>query len=198
MTISPIFLRFADELIEREGGSTFTNRAADRGGPTRWGVTAKKLGEWRKLGRPATEAEVRHLDRPEALAIYNSDFFVEPGFEGVAAISPRIAEELLDTAVNMGPYWPSTWLQENLNLFNNRGRDWPDVFVDAELGGKTLAALRLFFQRRGVRMAEDLMLRGLNGDQWARYKMIASQGGANNSQEENFVGWISKRIGTLA
>ena len=38
-----------DEVISREG-DIFTHHVADKGGPTKFGVTAKTLGVWRVLG----------------------------------------------------------------------------------------------------------------------------------------------------
>src|SRR5690606_13690489 len=61
-----------DEIIRREGG--YVNHPADRGGPTNFGITAQTLGSWRKLGRPATAAEVQALKEPEARAIYRQQY----------------------------------------------------------------------------------------------------------------------------
>jgi lysozyme family protein len=109
-----MFAPFAGPLLRREGGAKFTNRAADRGGPTKFGIIAATLGKYRRLGRDATAAEVQALQEPEAYAIYRQEYFVAPGFDQVALISPRVAEELLDTGVNMGPSWPARSLQEAL------------------------------------------------------------------------------------
>jgi lysozyme family protein len=57
-----------DEIIRREGG--YVNHPADRGGPTKYGITAQTLGRWRKLDRPATATEVKALTETEARAIY--------------------------------------------------------------------------------------------------------------------------------
>ena len=46
-------------VLVREGG--FADHPADRGGATRYGITAATLGSWRKLGRQATREEVRAL-----------------------------------------------------------------------------------------------------------------------------------------
>jgi hypothetical protein len=46
-------------------------------------------------------------------------------------------------------------------------------------------------------MAEDLILKCLNSDQLARYKAITQAGGPNGAQEQNFCGWVSKRIGLI-
>jgi lysozyme family protein len=193
-----IFDNFAPGLMAREGGGVFTNRAADKGGPTRWGMTAAALGEYRNLGRPATAAEVQALGRAEALAIYRAKYFTAPGFDKVAAVSARIAEELLDTGVNMGPAWPCIWLQQTLNVCNRQGQDWADIAVDGALGPTTVRTLQALLQRRGVRAGEDLVLTCLNGLQFGRYWSIATAGGPNNDQELNFVGWITARIGLAA
>lgn len=192
--MADLFDRFATDLIKREGGATYTNRPADRGGPTRWGWTAETLGRVRNLGRAATPAEVQALTEAEARALYRSEFFVKPGFDRVATVSPRVAEELLDTGVNMGAAWPCKWLQEALNLGNQQGTQWADVPVSGNIGPLTMQALNALFQRRGVRSAEDYLLKCLNGDQYARYKAITLSGGPNNDQERNFWGWLAQRV----
>lgn len=193
--MADIFDAFLPALLEREGGATYTNRAADRGGPTRWGVTAVKLGEFRRLGRPATPGEVQQLSRAEACAIYRQDFWIGPGFDRVAGVSGRVAEELLDTGVNMGASVPGRWLQQTLNACNRQGLDYADVDVDGVLGRRTIAALDALLQRRGRRGGEDLVLKCLNGLQFGRYWSILTAGGPDGDQEQNFVGWISQRIG---
>ena len=193
--MSDLFDGFLAGLLAREGGATYTNRAADRGGPTRWGITAKTLGAWRKLGRDATGLEVSLLGHDEAAAIYRAQYFVGPGFDQIAALSPRIAEELVDSGVNLGPEWPSRWLQRGLNLLNMRGAWFPDLVVDGNAGGKTRAALQVLLQRRGVRQAEDLVLKALNGFQFGRYVDLTEAGGPNGDQELNVSGWIAQRIG---
>jgi lysozyme family protein len=193
--MNPAFAAFAPTLLGREGNGTFTDRAADKGGPTRWGVDAATLGAWRRLGRPATSAEVQALGRDEALAILERIYFLTPGFDLVATVATRIAAELLDAAVNLGPSWPCGWLQRSLNLCNRRGADYADVPVSGGVGPLTMAALKALITRRGQAAAEDLLLKCLNGFQFSRYVAITEAGGPNGAQEENFVGWITQRIG---
>jgi lysozyme family protein len=59
-------------ILLREGG--YRDDPSDRGGPTNFGITAATLGEWRRLGRPATRDEVRALETPEARAIYRARY----------------------------------------------------------------------------------------------------------------------------
>ena len=193
--MNPPFAAFAPSLLAREGGGTFTDRAADRGGPTRWGIDAATLGAWRRLGRAATSAEVQALGRDEALAILEKIYFTTPGFDQVATVSTRLAAELLDAAVNLGPSWPCGWLQRSLNLCNRQGQDFADVPVSGGVGPLTMAALKALIARRGLTPSEDLLLKCLNGFQFGRYVAITEAGGPNSSQEQNFVGWVSQRIG---
>ena len=83
-----------EELIDREGG--YVNHSADRGGPTRWGITEAVAR------RQGYMDDLRHLPQSDAAAIYKRLYWVAPGFDKVALTAPRLAEELFDTGVNMG------------------------------------------------------------------------------------------------
>jgi lysozyme family protein len=189
--VSDPFDTLIGPLITREGDGKFTNDPSDRGGPTRWGIPAKKLGEWRKLGRPATAAEVRALERPEAVAIYRAECWTRPGFDSVHAVAPKVAAELFDTGVNMGVRTAGKFLQRSLNLLNRRGRDYPDVTVDGVIGPATLRALSALVTRRG----DQVLVTAMNVVQGARYVEICE---ADETQEDNINGWLAQRVGLAA
>lgn len=67
-----------DDIIRRKGG--FIHHPADRGGPTKYGITAKTLGEWHHLGRTATSDEVSTLTESEAREIYRHSIHGSAGF----------------------------------------------------------------------------------------------------------------------
>lgn len=103
-----------DATIRREGG--FVNDPADKGGPTKYGITAKTLGAWRRLGRDATAAEVEALELHEAHAIYR-DWYVEtPGFVPAKVPSEALRVLLIDFGINSGPERAVRWLQRVLGL----------------------------------------------------------------------------------
>src|SRR5688572_25233622 len=104
-----------EATIGKEGGDS--NHPADRGGPTRWGITQAVA---RANGY---HGDMRVLPRETAIAIYRHEYFEKPGFFAVAALSPAIAEELFDTGVNMGPAVPSMMLQRLLIVLNRGGAD---------------------------------------------------------------------------
>lgn len=86
-----------DEILGREGG--YVDHPADRGGPTRFGITQATLGLWR--GRPVDAAAVRALSRDEARDILTSRYLVRPGFTRVTDRTKRA--HLVDCAVLHGP-----------------------------------------------------------------------------------------------
>lgn len=172
-----------DRTIGKEGG--YVNNPKDPGGETIWGIT---VGVARANGYTGA---MRDMTRGQAMAIYKSQFWLRPGFNLVAAVSPAIAEELFDTGVNMGPGVPSLWLQEWLNGLNRGGRDYPDIKEDGAIGAKTVAALQALFKVRGVTDATTVMLRGLNGDQAVRYKNIAR---GRVASEDFLFGWLLNRV----
>lgn len=82
-----------ESIIDREGG--FVNHKADKGGPTKFGITHTTLAKWR--GHPVTEEDVRNLERPEAREIYLS-YYIIPLADTPSAIFPHVA----DIAVHSG------------------------------------------------------------------------------------------------
>jgi lysozyme family protein len=84
-----------DELIHREGG--FVNHPDAKGGLTCFGITEAVARAHGYAGA------MRSLPRHEAAAIYRRLYWLRPRFDQVAKRSERIAAELFDTGVNMGP-----------------------------------------------------------------------------------------------
>jgi lysozyme family protein len=115
-----------DDLIRREGG--FVDRPADRGGPTKFGITAETLGEARGLGRSATAEEVKALTESEARAIYRRLYIDKPGF--TAIVDAPLRALLVDCAVHSGPARAVEWLQRALG-----------VVADGRIGPITIGAL---------------------------------------------------------
>jgi lysozyme family protein len=173
-----------DATVGKEGA--YSNHPSDRGGPTKWGITERVA---RKNG---FKGDMRDLPRAEAVRIYRNEYFITPGFAEVAKISLAVAEELFDTGVNMGPDVPARWFQEWLNAFNQQGRDYPDIREDADIGPGTLNAFEAFRAKRGPAAADRVMLKALDSDQGARYKLLTRTRAAN---EDFAFGWMANRIG---
>jgi len=176
--------RLIDGLIDREGG--YVNHPADRGGATNYGITIEVA---RANGYTGA---MRSMPRAEAEAIYRRLYWTRPGFDAVARCSERVAAELFDTGVNMGPAVAGTFLQRALTALNRSGRDYPDLVPDGRVGPTTLAALAAFLGARGKAQGEVVLLRALEALQGERYLRLAERRPAN---EAFLYGWLAKRIG---
>lgn len=155
-----------DEIIRHEGG--YVNHPADRGGPTKFGITAQTLGAWRKLGRPATAAEVEALTEPEARAIYHQQYIIRPGFDAIT--HPALLNLLVDAAVHAGPKRAVRWLQKALG-----------ITADGVIGPKTRAALDAADQ--GVLYAKVL---------WQRLRHIGRLITSDPKQSAFASGWMNR------
>ena len=170
-------------LIEREGG--YCNHPADRGGPTNWGITQAVA---RANGY---QGDIRALPRAEAERIYRALYWEAPRFDAIALIAPRIAEELFDAGVNMGPAVAARFLQRALNALNRNAEDYADLAPDGDIGPATQAALSRFLGVRGLK-GESVLLKAMQALRGERYIALAEGRPAN----EAFVyGWLSNRIG---
>lgn len=176
------------DVLLREGGDRYTNDPSDSGGPTKYGITQATLAKWR--GKIVTPADVADLTEAEARQIYLARYWSGPGFDKIAPISLTVAEELLDTGVNMGPARAVEFLQRALTAFNNRGAYYPDLMVDGQLGPATLAALKAYFAKRGTD-GERVLLFTLNALQVGRYVEIAEK---HEKNEEFLYGWLRTRV----
>ena len=172
-----------DELIEREGG--YVSHPADRGGPTKFGITEAVARAHGYAGA------MRTMPRADAVAIYRRLYWLRPRFDEVAKRSARVGEELFDTGVNMGPAVAVTFLQRALTALNRNAKDYPDLTPDGRIGTVTLSALDTFLGSRGAN-GETVLLRALEALQGERYLRLAERRPAN---EAFLYGWLANRIG---
>lgn len=171
-----------DGVIGREG--RYSNNPADRGGETMWGIT---IAVARANGYAGP---MRDMPRETAKDIYYKRYVQGPGFAAIMTVSEPIAEELVDTGVNMGPSVASMFLQKCLNGLNRQGKDYNDIIEDGDVGQATLNALRAYIRTRGAE-GVTVMLKALNCLQGARYIELARGRGAN---ETFLYGWLRTRV----
>jgi len=113
-------------VVLRHEGSTYTDHAADRGGPTKYGITQRTLEKYRD--EPVTAADVQALSEAEARQIYEKFYIVAPGFVN---LPQQIQTQVVDDGVLSGPQTATKDLQLALGV----------TPVDGILGPKTLAAV---------------------------------------------------------
>lgn len=94
------------DILKAEGWDTYTNDPADRGGPTKWGITQKAWAEWR--GRDVTPEEVEQITEPQARDFYEEKYIVAPRFNH---LPERIRALVIDCGVNHGTRTAAKWVQ---------------------------------------------------------------------------------------
>jgi len=114
------------EVMRREGWPKYTNHPADKGGPTKGGITLATLSAWRK--RPVTAADVEALTEAEVRGIYAQQYVRGPKFDQIA--DPALRHAVIDAGVLSGQPTAARWLQQAIG-----------VTVDGIIGPRTLAAV---------------------------------------------------------
>ena len=168
-----------NEIIRIEGG--YVNDPSDSGGETNYGITVAVA---RANGY---DGPMRDLPREVAFQIYADRYWDAVRADDIAELSEAVAEEVVDTCVNMGSGRAGTFLQRALNVLNNRGQLYADLVVDGAIGNKTIAALRAYLERR----EEEALLKALNCLQGAFYIELSER----REKDERFVyGWLCNRV----
>lgn len=135
--------------------------------------------------------DMTRLPRDTAVAIYRAVYWVHPRLDALAARAPKVAAELFDTGVNMGPGAAAGLLRRALNALNRGARDYPDLPPGGAIDDAVLGAVKTYLAARGA-PGEAVLVKALDALQGARYVTIAETRPAN----ENFLyGWLANRVG---
>ena len=127
------------------------------------------------------------MPRSTAFDIYSAKYWDAVKGDDLAKLSELVAEEVVDTSVNMGPGRAGKFLQRSLNVLNNRGSLYLDLTVDGAIGNATISALRAYLNGRG----EETLVTALNCLQGAYYITLAER----REKDERFVyGWVKNRV----
>lgn len=173
-----------------EGGYVFD--PLDRGGETYRGIARQFHPNWEGWGiidgLKSLDGKIEELvaERHGLLSSHVEGFYKKQFWDRLrldALGHQKIAEELFDTAVNMGVSVAGRFLQRSVNLTNRNAKDAPDLVVDGRIGAKSLAA----FDQSEKNWPN--ILKTLNILQGARYIDIVER---NPSQERFFNGWLNR------
>lgn len=179
MTREDIIRSLEDDILEREGWPEYSNRAADRGGPTKGGITLDTLSQWR--GRPCSIEELKELSEPEARLIYRKRYigpwqFIPDNDLFYAAV---------DYAVTSWHDDPARALQTAVGFV---GRD-----IDGIVGPRTRAAIMAYSDPKRLKnrlvgyRARHMVNLALND---AKLKALIK--GHNDLQLLNLRGWMNR------
>lgn len=168
-----------DGIVQREAG--FVDNPHDSGGPTKWGITEQVARAY------GYRDNIRHLPVSLAHEIY-SDWYWDPvRGDDLHKVSPALAEEVVDTRVNMWTLAAGKFLQQSLNVLNRRGLLYSDIKVDGLIGRVTVAACRQYAEHRDI----ETLVKAMNCLQGAAYIQLAKR----REKDEEFVyGWLIHRV----
>lgn len=99
--------KIVTDVLRREGGLTFTDRADDRGGPTFAGITQRSWDAYRAKWGVLGPASVRDLNEPTVRAFYHREHV--DAVRGL--IDATLAGLVADCSVNHGAARAAKWLQ---------------------------------------------------------------------------------------
>jgi lysozyme family protein len=161
-----------EDVIRREGG--FVDHPADRGGPTRFGITQAALARHR--GRAVSAAEIESLSLDEARQIYRQDYYQRPRIDRLpAGIQPFV----FDAAVNHGPQRAIAFVQQVCNLAG-----FGSLVVDGICGPRTSRAAH-----DAAWAMKDWLLAALVEERRNFYQAIVR---ADPSQAVFLEGWLNR------
>lgn len=178
----PIQARLIAEVIDREGG--YINHRADRGGPTRYGITQAVA---RNNGY---HGDMRYLPISVAEKIYADRYWHPNHLDNIVTLNEALAVYVFDYGIHSGVSRPARDLQRLLNVLNREQRDYPDIATDGVTGPATLRALRQYSSTRGSRGLE-VLAESVNG---IRISFLVSLSEQRESQEAFTYGWLSRVI----
>jgi len=165
-----------EQTLSLEGG--YSDDPADRGGKTNWGITQETLTDAFLRGVVGTR-DVSLLRKEEARLIYRAYYWAPLQLDQV--LSPAIAAEIFDTAVNMGLSTAVKIVQRALNYLGD------SLTVDGSMGPQTVGAVNKWISRD-----ERALFVCLNGFQFMFYVKIIE----NKASQRRFARGWTKRIQT--
>jgi lysozyme family protein len=167
-------------VVALEG--VYVNHPSDPGGATNWGITERVARQNGFTG------DMRNLTQGQAKDIYRRQYIEAPGFMPLVEIDPAVAEEVIDTGVNMGPPRPIRFFRRAVNeVCNTR------LPITGTMDGVAVKAWSDCRANLGPRSCVA-MLTSLDRQQRAEYDRLVR---VNPRLKVFHRGWINHRIGNV-
>lgn len=167
----PLYNQLIDDVIKREGG--FVDHPADRGGPTKYGITQKTLTLY--LARETSVTDVENLSRQTAIDIYYAYYWIKPRVNELPELIQPIT---FDMIVNSGKR--GTQILQNALI--NSGYDCGKI--DGRIGDKTVASAKQACADLGNELIRKIVRRRV-----IFYEGLVKN---NDSQRVFLAGWINR------
>ena len=164
---------YIPRILAIEGG--YVNDPADRGGPTKYGITLATLQKY--LNRRVTAADVQKVTVELATSIYEMEYFTLPH---VYLLPDQVQLITLDMNINHGCVRGVQILQTALNNFIPNS-----VTVDGSIGPETVRVASSILSKFGV----DATVNRICDARAIFYQLIVKN---NPSQMRFYKGWIAR------
>jgi lysozyme family protein len=168
-------------VVALEGG--YVDHPNDPGGATKYGITE------RVARANGFTGDMRDLTKGQAASIYEREYIVRPGFMPLVEIDPAVAEEVVDTGVNMGPARPTRYFRRAVNEVCKTS-----LPIAAQIDTITVKAWADCRANLGPRACVR-MLDSLDRQQRAEYDRLVR---VNPRLKVFHRGWINHRIGNVS
>ena len=174
----------------------YSNDPADAGGETWRGISRRFHPDWPGWATIDIEKKrdlaglAERLKENTRLTFLEMQFYRDQfwnRFRGDSIPDQAIADELFDTAVNLGVHRAVEYLQGALNLLNRNQQNYPDLLEDGVLGPSTLITLGKHLQLEQNDPAALLKL--MNTLQGMHYVEYMRQ---HPEQERYARGWLKR------
>ncbi len=168
-------------ILKAEGWDAYTNHPADKGGPTKWGIT---LAAWEGyVGTPVLAADVKEITEQQARAFYAVEYIIKPGFDD---LPPMIQDVVVDSGVNSGVRIASKWVQRAVKAKQD-GRIGPQTLKAVSLVSPDAIYLRVLAYR--IKLYGRLVTHGK--------QLKAAKAAGFRLQAEFASGWNNRAAGFL-
>lgn len=182
--------KFTLEMVLGVEGE-YSNVKTDRGGETYCGISRVKNPGW--IGWPIIDSAMKSIGQlpVRQLRQHVEDFYRIEFWNPIngSDLNSDMALDIFEAAVNCGVGTAIKFLQNALNFCNRQQKLWPDLKVDGNFGPMTLQAV---YKALGETYGEQILRKTFDLFQGKYYIEIVLN---DPTQEENFRGWINKRIG---
>lgn len=169
------------DVLKAEGWDKYTNHPADRGGPTKWGITQKSWSEYR--GRDVSEQDIQSITEPQARDFYEKLYVLGPRFHDLPVM---LIPLVVDSGVNSGVRAASKWVQRSVGVKRD-GWIGPQTLIAVQDSNHVATFLRIVSYR--CKLYGRLVSRDP--------KLKAAKDAGFRLQAENAAGWNNRIMGFL-
>lgn len=175
-----------------EGG--YVNDKDDAGGETYRGISRRFHPSWpgwqyidqaKGMDNFPAVLKISKDLQADVLNFYRAQFWDRFNGDAVAEVAPSLANELFDTAVNMGVHRAVIFLQQALNVLNRNQQIYADLVPDGKFGTNTMKALQAYIGNDEPKLLLVVM-NALQANHYLEYM------GKDPVQEKYARGWFKR------